>query len=474
MTTVVFYIGTAMANTNTSNRIAKVAVTDDTLSGRGGLALFVRYLSTVNILTLLEGEFGLLRKSSKGLSIKKLFLQIFCFLLDGTSRHISYFDRIAKDEGYAATIETDMNEMASSHTIKRFFRLFGWAHSGLFRKILNQLFVWRLQIEKPMQIILGIDTMVMDNDEALKRHGVQPTYKKKKGFQPLQMIWGNFIVDAVFRGGKKHSNSGNTVTNMIRRMIPMIRKVCGDTVLIIIRLDSGFLDREILTVLDELKVGFVVSGKMYTSVKEYVGKQSPKDWGRYDHEKQSWDYLEFLWGCDAWDYHYRTFYTRPVYDDHQALLEFARPDNVIITNLDCNSQILEHCTEAEREHWLKPETIIVTHHHRGADELPHRGLKDFGFEQLPFKRFAANSAFYYCMLIAFFLFETFKQDVLNEVLPVTSYATTIRRNIIDITAKIVYTGREFILKVSRHVMQTFQFSRLWDQCHQATAIPLLH
>jgi hypothetical protein len=50
-------------------------------------------------------------------------------------------------------------------------------------------------------IELGIDTMVMDNDDASCRHGVKPTYTKKKGFQPLQMNWGNFIVDAVFRGG---------------------------------------------------------------------------------------------------------------------------------------------------------------------------------------------------------------------------------------------------------------------------------
>jgi len=34
-----------------------------------------------------------------------------------------------------------------------------------------------------------------------------------------------------------------------------------------------------------------------------------------------------------------------------------------------------------------------------------KSLKDFGFEQLTFKRFAANSEFYYCMLIAFLLFE---------------------------------------------------------------------
>ena len=48
--------------------------------------------------------------------------------------------------------------------------------------VLNTLFVWRLRLEKPGVVETSIDTMVMDNDEAEKRHGVQPTYKKVKGF----------------------------------------------------------------------------------------------------------------------------------------------------------------------------------------------------------------------------------------------------------------------------------------------------
>jgi len=31
----------------------------------------------------------------------------------------------------------------------------------------------------------------------------------------LQMTWGRVIVDAVFRGGKKHSNHGDTVEEMM-------------------------------------------------------------------------------------------------------------------------------------------------------------------------------------------------------------------------------------------------------------------
>jgi len=86
--------------------------------------------------------------------------------------------------------------------VKRFFRSISEVRVLLFRKVLHHLFLWRLQIEKPELIKLGVDTMVLDNDAARKREGVEPTYKKVKGFQPLQMFWGRYLVDAIFRNGK--------------------------------------------------------------------------------------------------------------------------------------------------------------------------------------------------------------------------------------------------------------------------------
>jgi hypothetical protein len=68
--------------------------------------------------------------------------------------------------------------MASSHQVKRFLNGFTWTRVFLFRRLLQTLFLWRLQITKPDVIELGIDTMVMDNDDALCRKGVKPTYKK--------------------------------------------------------------------------------------------------------------------------------------------------------------------------------------------------------------------------------------------------------------------------------------------------------
>jgi len=103
-----------------NNRINKVDTTNETITGRGGLSLFVRYLENIRIYSLLLKFFGLLRKSKKGKPLWNLFKQILCFFFDHTSRHVSYFDKLKKDKGYAETIENSPEEMASSHAIKRF------------------------------------------------------------------------------------------------------------------------------------------------------------------------------------------------------------------------------------------------------------------------------------------------------------------------------------------------------------------
>lgn len=451
-------------------RINKVEVTGDTLTGRGGMALFVRYMEKVGIYDFLLSAFGYLRKSRKGASVGNIFKQVFCFFFDGTSRHISYFDELKKDEGYAAVIESEGEEMVSSHQVKRFFRAFAWLCGGIFRRILKQMLLWQLRIEQPDIIELTLDTMVMDNDEAEKRHGVQPTYKKVKGFQPLQLIWRGKIVDAIFRGGKKHSNYGKTVVHLVTDIVQLIRKEYSAMVPIILRVDSGFFDEENFEAFDQLGIGFIATGKMYTSVKEYVGGQQDISWSIYDNGHQEWEYIEFGYRCEIWKRFYRAIYTRPRYKDQQRLLDFARPDNVILTNIGVNERLYVYLDKKMRDGLMHAEAIISSHHQRGADELPHRGIKDFGCEELPFKRFSANSAWYYCMVIAFFLFETYKEDVLKEVIPIGSYATTVRRKTVDFAAKIVKRSGQIILKVTQAVMDSLHFDKLWERCNNPVPI----
>jgi hypothetical protein len=117
--------------------------------------------------------------------IKNICKQILCYFFDGTEFVLTRFDKLLNDEGYQGVIETNNEQMISSHSIKRFFNAISLAKVWLFRKILLIIFIGRLKIEKPDIIKLGIDTMVMDNDEASKREGVSPTYKKVKGFEAV-------------------------------------------------------------------------------------------------------------------------------------------------------------------------------------------------------------------------------------------------------------------------------------------------
>ncbi len=113
---------------------------------------------------------------------------------------------------------------------------------------------------------------------------------------------------------------------------------------------------------------------------------------------------------------------------------------------------------------------VNSYHRCGAGELAHRGFKNFGSEQLPFKKFWPDMALYYCMLISFFLFETFKEDVLEAVIPITSYAVTVRRKAIDFAAKIVKTGRTVILKVHQSVADALKINLLWEKCQNPPPI----
>jgi len=67
------------------------------------------------------------------------------------------------------------------------------------------------------------------------------------------------------------------------------------------------------------------------------------------------------------------------------------------------------------------------------------------------------------MLIGFVLFESFKTDVCAPVIAVSTYASTLRRKLIDIAAKIVRHAGKAVLKVSRAIFEELQFDILWGR-----------
>ena len=277
------------------------------------------------------------------------------------------------------------------------------------------------------------------------------------------MTWGRYIADAVFRGGKKHSNHGDSAAKMVMHVVAKIRTGYKGDVPIVVVMDSGFFDQKLFRVFESLKIGYICGGRLSEEVKNYVKSVHSSCFNQYHKGDQIWDYLEFGHKLVTWTQYRRTIFSRPGNENKQGLFDFARPDTVMYTNLGMGQWIDERFIAAGKEEWLSAEGLVGLYHGRGRDELVNRALKDFGFEELPFKHFRPNAAFYYVMLLAFFLSQAYKEDVLSGVAPAHAYPTTLRRRTIDFAAKIVRHGGKTTLKVTQVVWDRLNLPVIWER-----------
>ena len=254
-------------------------------------------------------------------------------------------------------------------------------------------------------------------------------------------------------------------------MVGKIRKNYRKDVPIIIRMDSGFFDQKIFERCEQLKIDYVCGGKMYNDIKAMVSQMDDGRWHRFcSHKKDAWEYFEYGSRRGNWKGFRRAVYCRLLNEGHQLHLPGCRPDAIMITNIGQGQSIDRMLKAAGAAHYLEAEAIVACYHDRGSDELANRALKDFGHEQLPFKRFNPNAAWYYTMLLGHFLMESFKEDVGTPMVAVGAYATTVRRRLIDLAGKIVSHSESIILKVSAACFGSLGLGRLFERCNSAIPI----
>jgi len=450
-----------------SAKITKIGVTNDKISARGGLALFLRYVEGTGLYAMVSGKLSpLVPQGGKGLRLQEFVKQMLAFFIDGTDMSMAGFDQRKTDGGHAAVLECGTAELASSHQIKRYLAKLSFLGNAAFNKILNELFIWRLKIEGPKIIELGIDTMVLDNDGAAKREGCEPTYKRKKGFQPLHICWGPFLIDIMFRKGSAHSNHGTDYTDRVRSVVELIRKRYSPEVPIVLCADSGFADQKAYREFEGLGIHFITTGKLYGDVKAYVGEIPKEDFDELEKNGSVWGYVEFGGRLKSWDRFRRSIFTRLQRDaTGQFVMDFGKPDNIIYTNIGNCPKADQRLRAAGGERYFDAGTIVEKSHQRGADELIHRSIKELATKEgLPFKRMGMNRAYYFMLAIAHFLFETYKRDVTAKAIPATSYPATFRRRLIDFAVKVTAHARNITLNVSRSVHRAIDIAELWKLC----------
>jgi hypothetical protein len=254
-------------------------------------------------------------------------------------------------------------------------------------------------------------------------------------------------------------------------------------------MDAGFCDKRIYQACEELGIGYVSSGRLLVEVKEGAEKVPETSWSIYQDGSDSgpgglreWAYHQRGDRRGTWSRFRRMIYTRLRCENGQRTFDFACKDTIIYTNLGLDGPIDRRLKKAGKEALLGASSLIEMHHGRGRDELVHRALKDFGTERMPFEDFFPNMAFYSTMLLAFNLYEVFKEDGLQAEegkaeegeaeeekegsearIPLSSYARRLRREVIDIAGKLVRTAGRTILKVTEATARRLDIEGLFRQ-----------
>ena len=167
-------------------KIKSLDTTNECLSSRAGLAPYVNFLHGSRLADELEYILSHLRKSSKGIPLNDAFFQLLLFFADGTFQHLNGFDKLKDNEAWQKL--HGCKETLNTAQLQRLLDKVTPYEINLLRPLIRRIFLSALKASKPSQVILFLDSCVYVNNDAKCRGGVKPTYKKKKGYHPINLI----------------------------------------------------------------------------------------------------------------------------------------------------------------------------------------------------------------------------------------------------------------------------------------------
>ena len=257
-------------------------------------------------------------------------------------------------------------------------------------------------------------------------------------------------------------------------MVELIRKHYSVEVPIIICTDSGFSDQKAFHCFeDELHIHYITTSQLYKDIKQYTSETEADAYCKLTNGKTVWRYFEFADRRASWKVFRRSIFTTLSCDSQgQYLLGLDdKADSLIYTNIGNNKIADARLKAAGGDKFFQADAIVQLSHKRGADELIHRSLKELATkEQLPFKKFGMNRAYYFLLVMSHFMFEAYKRDVTADVIPISVYPNTFRRRLVDFAAMITSGGRSITLNVTREIYETFKLESLWIKCQSPPII----
>ncbi len=409
----------------------KVSCTDDKLTSRSGLLLVTEMMARLGLSELVDRHFPS-PGSNRGYGAW-VYVRTFLLMLHEGAGCLEDVRSLKRESALLKLL--GIRRIPSSDALGDWLRRLGGNGVGIraLEEINRRLL--GVALHRCREVTLDIDaTAILCN-----KRGAQWSYLKERGYLPMvgHVEQTGQVVAVEFRAGNVAPSAGNL--EFIRRCeskLPAGVRVSA------IRIDAAGYQSRILDEASERGMVYAIRARLDESMKEMIRSRLESSWkpvlGR-DGEGTGEESCRFVHTMEASDKPFTVVAQRRKKRGQQRL-----PEGHDSAGLDADYMYRAIATNRER---MSDSEVIHWYNQRGEhSENRIKELKlDLGADRLPCSDFPANELYFHLCATAWNLFV-----LLRSALPaqwLNRRAGTVRHRLISVAGKVVYHGRQRILKV---------------------------
>lgn len=325
-------------------------------------------------------------------------------------------------------------KVTNAENVSRFFCNFSFKTTQMLRDINFTIFKKLLKVSKLKKITIDIDSTV-ENVEG-NQEGAMKGYNPKKHGNKCYNALMSFCAElkAFITGFQRSGNTytSNGTAELIKEIIANLK---DDVENIVFRMDSGYFSEEIIEVIENAGYHYLIKAKQYGTFPALAyGNDEKIVWDKYNEQKQI---SSTLIKPAKWDKARNFIITREKKVEDKAvqqnIFEYDEYDHdFYVSNME-----------------LKPNEILDFYKKRGNCENYIKEAKyDMNVGTMILNSFWANEAIFQIQMLVYNLFLMFKQEKVSEN-EYWQQIKTFRLKYIFVAAKIIKTGKQTIMKISK-------------------------
>jgi hypothetical protein len=423
----------------------KIEFTDKELTPWGGMVLLKNMLSQTELKQFLKTcSFLPQPGSNRGYRPEEIIESFIVSVWCGSNRFL-HTEILRQDTPLRRIF--DWRRTPGQDVYKRYFGKFTQKTNHRF---FNSLYRWYFEQLQFSNYTIDFDSTVMTRygDQEGAKRGYNPTKRGRASHHPLMAFIAdcNMVANMWLRSGDS-SSSGNFTCFVEETLERLKEKKVG-----LVRLDSGFYDKQVLSLLEEKQMNYIVSVPMYAPIQKKLAGQT--------------NWLKLSEGVDVASSEYQgTGWSAPrkIVMIRQTIEERPKATGKqlrLFKNTDLYQRYRFSCLVTNMN--LPPAEIWRMYRHRAEAENKIKELKyDFGFDSFNMRSFYGTEAALSFVMLAYNLMSLFRHCILHS--EIQSRLSTLRYNTFAIGSYLVKDGNQVILKMALTLKRREWFIGLWQK-----------